>query len=165
MFEWAWMRGSGEMMALRYIKGKRTSVGSEPKSVVTPTCSLHNPSACLHRPQWPTSSLCDGQQIISVHTSILANLVVCAYPACIDHDATLLVGFWVQQVVAFRAEVEGRLPVPDKDEFKGIEMRSAMAFGKGCPNTNHAERLHTTIAKFQRWRRNAEQAGDLFKLR
>lgn len=51
----------------------------------------------------------DSQQVIPVHTFIIANFKVLAYPACINHDAPLRVGFWVKEVVAFRTKVEGRL--------------------------------------------------------
>lgn len=51
-------------------------------------------------------SLCNRQQVVPVHTLILANLVVHADPTGIDHDASLLVGLGVEEVVTFRAEVE-----------------------------------------------------------
>lgn len=57
------------------------------------------------------NALCNSQQIVPVYTFVLPNLIVCTYAACIDHDATLLVSFRIQQVVAFRTEMERRLRV------------------------------------------------------
>lgn len=51
----------------------------------------------------------DCQQIILVHTFVIADFKVVAYPACVNHDAPLWVGFWVEEVIAFRAKVEGGL--------------------------------------------------------
>jgi hypothetical protein len=57
-------------------------------------------------PPFFANSLGDRQQIISVHTFVLADLVVCTYAAGINHNPALLVGFRVEQIVAFRAEME-----------------------------------------------------------
>ena len=51
----------------------------------------------------------DCQQIIPVHTFVVADFKVLAYPACVDHDTPLWIGFWVEEVVAFRTKVEGGL--------------------------------------------------------
>ena len=56
-----------------------------------------------------TCLLCDRQKIIPVHAFIVIDLIVSTYTTRIDHDATLLVGFWVQKVVTFRAKLQGRL--------------------------------------------------------
>jgi hypothetical protein len=56
-----------------------------------------------------TDLLCDRQKIISVHTLVVVDLVVSTYTTCVDHYATRLIGFGVQQVVAFWAKLEGRL--------------------------------------------------------
>jgi hypothetical protein len=86
----------------------RTSVVSDAKSVVTPTCSLvgirHSSQAVekLH-------SLGNRQQVIPIHTLVLVNLVIITYPACVDHDAPLWVGLWIQQVVALGAEMQRSL--------------------------------------------------------
>jgi len=50
--------------------------------------------------------LCDSQQIVPVHTFVLANLVVITDPAGVDHDSTCGVSFWIEQVVTFGAKVE-----------------------------------------------------------
>ena len=50
--------------------------------------------------------LCHRQQVIPVHTLVLANLVVCAYAASVDHDAALRVCLGVEEVVALGAEME-----------------------------------------------------------
>ena len=49
------------------------------------------------------------EQIVPVHTLVLPNLVVRADAARVDHDAPVGVRLGVEQVVAFRAEVEGSL--------------------------------------------------------
>ena len=49
------------------------------------------------------------EQIVPVHTLVLPDLVVRADAARVDHDAPVGVRLGVQQVVAFRAEVEGSL--------------------------------------------------------
>ena len=52
------------------------------------------------------NALCNSQQIIPIPTLILPNLVIVADPTREHHHAALLVGFWVQHVVAFGAEVK-----------------------------------------------------------
>lgn len=49
------------------------------------------------------------QQIIPVHTLVFADFKVLAYPACVNHNAPLWIGFWVEEVIAFRTKVEGGL--------------------------------------------------------
>ena len=49
------------------------------------------------------------EQIVPVHTLVLPDLVVRADAARVDHDAPVGVRLGVEQVVAFRAEVEGSL--------------------------------------------------------
>ena len=56
--------------------------------------------------------LCDGQQVIPVDALVVADLVVLADAAGIDHYTPLLVCFWVEEVVAFRAEMERGLKIP-----------------------------------------------------
>lgn len=56
-------------------------------------------------------SLCHSQQIIPVYQLVVYYIVIVADAACIDHYAASLVCLWVEQIVAFLAEVQGRLRV------------------------------------------------------
>lgn len=74
-------------------------------------------SECWIRPQIRRNSdlfFSHRQQIIPVHTLVLADLVVLTYPASVDHNATVLVRFRIKQVVALRTKVQG-----SHDESKG----------------------------------------------
>ena len=51
------------------------------------------------------NSLGDREQIVPVYTLVLANLVIGANAACIDHNAALRVCLGVQEVVALGAEM------------------------------------------------------------
>ena len=79
---------------------------------------------------------CHCQQIIPIHTLVLANLVVCAYAASVDHDATLRVRLGVQKVVAFRAEVKRSLLARQKVisinmTHHSLDKWKALAIAKG----------------------------------
>lgn len=85
-----------------------TRVGSEPRSVVTPTCSLPTESASTHNSDKP-SLLCHGQQIVPVDTLVVTKLIIIADSTSVDHDPARWVGFWVEQVVTFGTKVERSL--------------------------------------------------------
>ena len=95
----------------------RTRVGSEPRSDVTPTCSLRigehdSRRQTVWMPQaggGEGSSPSHRQQIIPVNALVLPNLIVCADTASVDHDTSLRVRLGVEQVVAFGAEMKRSL--------------------------------------------------------
>jgi len=45
-------------------------------------------------------SLCDSQQVIPIHAFVFPDLIVLAHAAGVHHDSPLLVGFWVEQIIA-----------------------------------------------------------------
>ena len=51
-------------------------------------------------------ALRDRKQIIPVHALVLPNLIVCTYPARVEHYAALGIRLGVQEIVAFGAEVQ-----------------------------------------------------------
>jgi len=50
--------------------------------------------------------LCNGQEIVPVDTLVVTALVVVADPAGVDHVPASRIGFRVEQVVTFGAEME-----------------------------------------------------------
>lgn len=60
-------------------------------------------------PRHSNYALGHRQQIIPVHTLVLADLVVLTYPTSVDHDATVLVRFRIEQVVALRTKMQRSL--------------------------------------------------------
>jgi hypothetical protein len=90
-------------------QSSRTSVVSDARSVVTPTCSLQpTTSATTYIPS-REHALCDGEQVVLVHALVRHVLLVLADPARVHHLAAARVRLRVQQVVAVRAEVQRRL--------------------------------------------------------
>lgn len=77
-------------------------------------------------PQPVTRRVYDGyvlrhrEQIVPVHTLVLANLVVGTDATCVDHDPALRVRLRIEEVVALGAEVKGGLEsdaaIPSRDE-------------------------------------------------
>lgn len=112
ILEWAYANQNG----IEY-KGDRSfgdphmwSISSIAKSIY----NGHSPTSCLFQDRsWYRLSLCansiqfqqhcaarhvlcDSQQIVPIHTRVIANFVVGAYATRIYHDATVWVGFGVQ---------------------------------------------------------------------
>jgi hypothetical protein len=100
----------GQLARSQRGQSARTSVVSDARSVVTPTCSLPPPpaSATMCVPS-NGHALCDGEQVVLVHALVRHVLLVLADPARVHHLAPARVRLRVQQVVAVRAEVQRRL--------------------------------------------------------
>jgi hypothetical protein len=89
---------------------ERTSVGSVPRSVVIPRCSLFfSPFGQARRNDESEDAPRNGEKVVPVYALVIPNLIVCTYATRKDHDASLLISSWVEKVVALGTEVEGRL--------------------------------------------------------